>query len=249
VFSYNRAVSNLQGATIRNVYEKNVVINQTINNISYNGGRGGTEARPTTADRAIAKEQHFAPTPLQCKHVEAASQDPNLFKKANGGVPAVGATARPGDLRGPNVVRARPAGEVVPANGARPASEELRRPEPRPVEAPRKTLQEQDLPMRAPARETRPSVEERRAAPVPVPRVEPRAAPEATTSPAVRENRPAMEEKRPEEIRRAEPKSEPMARPGPSMRPEPSVQMGAPTHGAPAGVRPGGEEERRPEQR
>lgn len=47
VFAYNRAVNNLQGTTIRNVYEKNVVVNQTINNISYNGGRGGTEARPT----------------------------------------------------------------------------------------------------------------------------------------------------------------------------------------------------------
>lgn len=250
VFAYNRAVNNLQGTTIRNVYEKNVVVNQTINNISYNGGRGGSEARPTAADRAIAKQPHFAPTPLQRKHVEVASQDPKLFKKANGGVPAVGATARPGDLRGPGVVRARPVGEVVPANGARPAREELKRPEPGPAESPRKALQEKEPPMRDPARETRPPVEERRAAPIPETRVEPRAAPEATTSPAVRESRPAMEERRPEEIRRAEPKPEPMARPEPSMRPEPRVQMGAPpTHGAPAGGRPGGEEERRPEQR
>ena len=38
--------------------------------------------------------------------------------------------------------------------------------------------------------------------PLPATRVEPKAVPEATTSPAVRENRPAMEERRPEEIRR-----------------------------------------------
>jgi len=108
-FFYNRIVNNLQGARITNVYEKNVTINQTINNVSYNGGKGGIEVRPTAEDRTIAKEQHFAPTPQQRKQVETASQDPSLFKRANNGVPAVGATARPGELKGPGVVNARPA--------------------------------------------------------------------------------------------------------------------------------------------
>ncbi|MEX7109604.1 hypothetical protein AB2D30_33775, partial [Pseudomonas aeruginosa] len=80
-FFYNRTVNNLQGAQITNVYEKNVTINQTtVNNVSYNGGRGGIEVRPTPAERAVANEQHFAPTPLQRKQVETASQDPSLFK-------------------------------------------------------------------------------------------------------------------------------------------------------------------------
>lgn len=115
-FFYNRTVNNLQGAQITNVYEKNVTINQTtVNNVSYNGGRGGIEVRPTPAERAVANEQHFAPTPLQRKQVETASQDPSLFKRANNGVPAVAATARPGELKGPGVVHARPAGEAVPA--------------------------------------------------------------------------------------------------------------------------------------
>ena len=121
-FFYNRTVNNLQGARITNVYEKNVTINQATNNVSYNGGKGGIEVRPTAEDRTIAKEQHFAPTPLQRKQVETASQDPSLFKRANNGVPAIGATARPGELKGPGVVNARPAGEVAPANSARPAA-------------------------------------------------------------------------------------------------------------------------------
>ena len=73
-FFYNRTVNNLQGARITNIYEKNVTINQTINNISYNGGKGGIEVRPTAEERTIAKEQHFAQTPLQRKQVETVLQ-------------------------------------------------------------------------------------------------------------------------------------------------------------------------------
>jgi hypothetical protein len=268
-FFYNRTVNNLQGANITNVYEKNVTINQTTNNVSYNGGRGGSEARPTAADRAFAKEQHFAPTPLQRKQVETASQDPNLFKRANTGVPAVGATARPGELKGPGVVAARPAGEVAPANGARPAAEEPRRAEPAPAPAESsKAMQEKELPGRAPVQENRPAVEEKRATPAPAARVEPKPAAEPGR-PAVQENRPAAEERRPEEVRKEEPKSEPMARPQsaakPEARPEPAArpearpeqaarpearpqaaERPATPPRAPAG-RPG--EEKRPEQR
>jgi hypothetical protein len=199
-FFYNRTVNNLQGARITNVYEKNVTVNQTINNVSYNGGKGGIEVRPTAADRTIAKEQHFAPTPLQRKQVETASQDPSLFKRTNNGVPAVGATARPGELKGPGVVRARPAGEVVPANGARPAVEAPKRPGPAPAESSHAlSVPGKELP--APAQQNRPAVEEKHAAPVPGTRVEPR---------------PAAEQRKPEEVR----KEEPIARPEPAARPE-----------------------------
>ena len=257
-FFYNRTVNNLQGARITNVYEKNVTINQTINNVSYNGGKGGIEVRPTAEDRTIAKEQHFAPTPLQRKQVETASQDPSLFKRANNGVPAVGATARPGELKGPGVVNARPAGEVAPANSARPAAGEPARPGLAPAEPSHALpVPGKEIPAPNSVQQNRPAVEEKRTAPAET-RVEPR--PEAEPArPAVRENRPAVEEKRPEEMRKEESKPEPMARreqaARPEGRPEPTARPAAgakqiarpqaPSR-APTG-HPG--EEKRPEQR
>ncbi len=50
-FYYNRAVTNLRGATITNVYEKNVVISNR-DRVSYNGGRGGLTLRPTAEEEA-----------------------------------------------------------------------------------------------------------------------------------------------------------------------------------------------------
>ncbi|WP_426440682.1 hypothetical protein [Bradyrhizobium genosp. P] len=268
-FFYNRTVNNLQGARITNVYEKNVTIDRTINNVSYNGGKGGIEVRPTAEDRTIAKEQHFAPTPLQRKQVETASQDPSLFKRTNNGVPAIGATARPGELKGPGVVRARPAGEVVPANGARPAAGEPGRPGPAPAESSHALpVPGKELP--APAQQNRPAVEEKRAAPAPVTRVEPRPAAEPAR-PAVQENRPAVEERKPEQVRKEEPvarpepaarpeaRPEPVARPEPAARPEarpeqiarPEARPAAPAPRAAPPRPPAGHpaEEKRPEQR
>jgi len=266
-FFYNRSVNNLQGARITNVYEKNVTINQTINNVSYNGGKGGIEVRPTAEDRAIAKDQHFAPTPLQRKQVETASQDPSLFKRANNGVPAIGATARPGELKGPGVVNTRPAGEVAPANSVRPAAGEPARPGLAPAEPSHALpVPGKEIPTPNSVQQNRPAVEEKRTAPAET-RVEPR--PEAEPArPAVRENRPAVEEKRPEEMRKEESKPEPMARPEQAARPEgrpeptarpaagaeqiarPEARPQAPSQPAPSRA-PAGHpgEEKRPEQR
>ena len=230
-FFYNRTVNNLQGARITNVYERNVTISQTTNNVSYNGGKGGIEVRPTAEDRTIAKEQHFAPTPLQRKQVETASQDPSLFKRANNGVPAVGATARPGELKGPGVVNARPAGEVAPANSARPAAGEPARPGLAPAEP------SHALPVpgkEIPTQQNRPAVEEKRTAPAAT-RVEPR---------------PQAQPPRPQQAARPEGRPEPTARPAagaqiarPEARP-PAPARPAPPR-APAG-HPG--QEKRPEQ-
>ena len=51
-FFYNRSVNNITNVTnITNVYNKTVINNVTINNVSYNGGNGGITARPTPAER------------------------------------------------------------------------------------------------------------------------------------------------------------------------------------------------------
>jgi len=51
-------------------------------------------------------------TAAQTAHIQEASRNPALSAKANGGHPAIAATARPGSFTGPGVVGAR--GAVAP---------------------------------------------------------------------------------------------------------------------------------------
>jgi hypothetical protein len=107
-FYYNRAVTNLQGAQITNVYEKNVVINNR-DRISYNGGPGGLAARPTAEEEAIAREPHRPPTHWQAQHVRAASVDSTGFASTNHGRPVHPATARPSGFEGKPIHETNPA--------------------------------------------------------------------------------------------------------------------------------------------
>ena len=72
--------------------------NTTINNVSYNGGPGGTQAKPTNEELAIAKEKHIPPTQAQVTHVRAASKTETAFASVNNGKPAVAATAHAGRI-------------------------------------------------------------------------------------------------------------------------------------------------------
>ncbi len=99
-FFYNRSVNNFGSVRVTNVYEKAVTVNKTSVRVSFNGGKGGTDARPTPQQEAFAKERHVNTTPLQTKHMEAASKDRALFSKQNHGKPPITATSRPGELDG-----------------------------------------------------------------------------------------------------------------------------------------------------
>ncbi|HXW19536.1 MAG TPA: hypothetical protein VEK35_03440 [Roseiarcus sp.] len=126
-FYYNRSVNNLEGAQVRNVYEKTVIVNNAAG-ASFNGGRNGTIAKPTAEDRAYDRENHFAPTSPQQRHAELSAQDPRAFEKSNQGAPPIAATSKPGELKGPGVTPAAPIGagpRVLPATGeTKPALEE-----------------------------------------------------------------------------------------------------------------------------
>jgi hypothetical protein len=61
-YFYNTSVNNVSNVT--NVYNK-TVINNTTNNVSFNGGAGGTTAKPTAQELAAAKEPQIRPTTLQ----------------------------------------------------------------------------------------------------------------------------------------------------------------------------------------
>jgi hypothetical protein len=109
---------------VHNSYNETVVNRTTVNTrTSYNGGSGGIAAAPTPQERAAAKEQHVAPTPMQRQHVQEAAKMPSSFAKSNGGHPPIAATPRPGAFHAPGVVGAKGASTAAP----RPASAEQTR--------------------------------------------------------------------------------------------------------------------------
>jgi len=113
-FAYNTAVNRVNTTVIHNTYNTTVINNVTINKVSYNGGPGGVAAQPTPQERAAARESHVSPTVAQTSHVQEARNNPALFAKANGGHPAIAATARPAAFSGPGVVGAHGANTSPP---------------------------------------------------------------------------------------------------------------------------------------
>jgi hypothetical protein len=101
VFAYNRAAGyGFGGVHVTNVYNKTFVTNRTTN-VSFNGGPHGIEARPTPEQLRYAHESHVQPTAAQMTHVHEAAQNRELLASANHGHPAIAATARPGEFKGP----------------------------------------------------------------------------------------------------------------------------------------------------
>jgi hypothetical protein len=126
VFAYNRTVNNFGGVTITNVYNKTVIVNNNVSRTSFNGGAGGTTARPTAEEQTFAHERHVPPTPGQVLHEKTASTDKSLLASVNHGRPAIAATSKPGEFTGKGVVPAREVKESPAA--AAPAALEKKPP-------------------------------------------------------------------------------------------------------------------------
>jgi hypothetical protein len=123
VFSYNRAVTNVNVTVIHNTYNQTVVNNNTtVNRVSFNGGTGGTKAQPTAVEQAAAREQHVQATTAQMQHQHAASTNRSQLASMNHGQPAVAASARPGVFSGRDVVPATKAGNTNRPPAAKNAS-------------------------------------------------------------------------------------------------------------------------------
>jgi hypothetical protein len=101
-FFYNRSVNNVRITNVH-IYNRTVINNVTVNRVSYNGGRGGINARAT-------RERHFEPTGMQMRHEHAAGSNRAFLASENHGRPAIAATARPGEFHGREVVAARSGG-------------------------------------------------------------------------------------------------------------------------------------------
>lgn len=108
-FFYNRSVTNINITRVTNVYQRNVVVNNT-SRVSYNGGTGGINARPTSEEQRYAREPHREALTAQRQQERTASQNRQLFASQNHGRPAIAATGRTGEFNGRNVVAAREAG-------------------------------------------------------------------------------------------------------------------------------------------
>lgn len=121
-FFYNRSVNNVNVTVIHNVYNTTVV-NRTDVRVSYNGGNGGVNERPTREEEAAEHERHIPPVADQTRHVEAARGNPQLRASANHGKPPIAATPRPGALNDRGVVPAKEGSYKAeasrPAPGAR----------------------------------------------------------------------------------------------------------------------------------
>ena len=247
VFFYNRTVNNFINIRVTNVYEQTVVINANASRVSFNGGTGGIQLRPTAQQETIAREHHVEATPVQRQHIEAASKDRSLFAKQNRGEPPVAATPRAGVFQGAGVERANRTPAATPGAPGRPGQPpgaESREP-PRTAEPPRPNEAGHEPPPsaapRTPAEEPRRAPEEmqREAPRAEPPRPEPR--PEARPEPPRPEEHaapPRVEERRPEPPPAAAPRAAPPPAPRP---PAPAAHPPAPGGGHP----PGHEEEKR----
>ncbi len=222
--NYNRAVTNVNTAVVHNVYDHSVPNNRA-NRVSYNGGRGGVDARPTAQELAVVHEARTPAVGAQIQQERQASTDRAQFAKTGGGHPA-------------SLVASRPLPTTYKAPAARPPA-----PPARTAERPTTVAPERE-PVQATRQEARPAPPNRPAAPEPgtvarrqTPAQEPQTRPAPQARPEVRpqpQPRPAPEarpqarpapqarpEVRPQPQPRAAPEARPQARPAPQPRPEP----------------------------
>jgi hypothetical protein len=96
-FFYNTSVNHIDVVNIHNVYNERVEAN-TESRVSFNGGNGGIQARPTSEQQAAGSQRHLPAGEAQAEHVQAARSNPEQRAGANHGNPTIAATAKPGDF-------------------------------------------------------------------------------------------------------------------------------------------------------
>jgi hypothetical protein len=119
-YYYNRSVNNISTTNITYVYNNTVVSNTNVTRVSYNGGSGGTTARPTSEQLAAARGRRFGPVADQQRQMQIAESSPQQRANVNKGRPAIAATARPGAFSGGEAVEATRAGAPYKAPKAMP---------------------------------------------------------------------------------------------------------------------------------
>jgi hypothetical protein len=114
-FFYNTAVNHVDVNVIHNVYNTRVSA-PTGGRVSYNGGQGGIEARPTPQEEAAAHERHAPPVGAQTEHVQAAHNDPQQRFSANHGAPPAAAGRAEDRAGGGNAVHPKDLPPIARSN-------------------------------------------------------------------------------------------------------------------------------------
>ncbi len=236
VLDYNRSVTNVDTNVVHNVYNYSVPNNRG-SRVSFNGGRGGINARPTPQELAVVHDPRTPPVSAQVQHAREASSNRAQFVKGANAKPASLVESRPlaTDYKAPAPrppaaamrMAQRPAAAAPapagrpPARGPeqatrQPAQQPIPRPEARPEARPESRPAQQARPQPAPARPAA-APQARRVNPPaarPEPQARPEARPEARPTPAARPAPSSSPEARPEA------RPTPAARPAPQARPK-----------------------------
>lgn len=104
-FFYNREVTHITNVHITNIYNQRVVVNERGPRVSYNGGRGGINARPTREQLAAERGRRFGPVGAQMRQQQFARSDRMQRASFNHGHPGVAATPRAGEFHGRDAVQ------------------------------------------------------------------------------------------------------------------------------------------------
>jgi hypothetical protein len=222
---YNRAVTNVDPSVVHYVYNYNVP-NSRPGRVSYNGGRGGIDVRPTTQELAVQREARTPAVPAQVQHAREASSNRAQFVKPGVEAPKpaalVAARPLPTNYKTP---AARPPAPPAASHGPLQATRQEAAPRPAPRPEARPESRPEARPPAPPAQAARP--------PAPVTRAPQNGAVarrEATPAPAARpaphpEARPAAARPAPEarsEARPAPPRPAPQAHPAPRPQAHPA---------------------------
>jgi len=124
-FSYNTAVMHVNPAVIHHTYVDRAVIHNSGMRVSFNGGHGGIQARPTEAQMSAEHARRFGPVAAQTRQVSFAREDRANYAKVNHGAPPHAALQRPATSEATFQ-------KAVSARGAEPESHAAVRPEERP---------------------------------------------------------------------------------------------------------------------
>jgi len=89
-FYYNTSVNRINNQNIHNTYNTRVEYNSG-NRVSYNGGSGGVNVRPSSEEDTYAKEHHTGPVTAQNQHMEQARSNPQAHSSTNQGKSPVAA--------------------------------------------------------------------------------------------------------------------------------------------------------------
>ena len=239
-FYYNTAYNRVNVNIVRNVYVYNGGNTRFAGGVSFNGGRGGVQARPRPAEIAVLHEQRNAPMAAQVQLQQQSAQNRQQFYTQNKGRPAVAVatSAIASDHRMP---AALPRVATAQARGGEPRGTQpqpMMRPGQAQPEARPAQPQAQYRPQPQP--EARPAQPQAQYRPQPQPEARP-AQPQAQYRPQPQpEARPAQPQNRPQpEARPAQPQAQYRPQPQPAARPaQPPPQARPQAQAAPRPAQP-----------